>query len=89
MRRILLVASLGLGLLAGTACRTVPQSKPLSALSEAEQIAYNQTAPLEKPQEPGVELADVMRTVGAVVVFIPVFIWQSLAWGGAQISTGK
>ena len=77
--------------LAVTACRTAPQGKPLTELTEAEQIAYNQNAPIEKSPEPGshIEAADVMKTVGAIIVFIPVLMWESLAWSGAQLSTGK
>lgn len=75
--------------IAVTACRTVPQGKPLTELTEAEQIAYNQHAALENPKEPGVEFSDVMKTVGVIIVFIPVLMWESLAWSGAQFSTGK
>ncbi|HEY9248737.1 MAG TPA: hypothetical protein VIO38_06380 [Rariglobus sp.] len=75
--------------LIGTGCQTAPKGKPLTELTEAEQVAYNQTAPMGKPGEPGVEFEDVLKTAGAVMVFLPILVWESLAWGGTQISTGK
>jgi hypothetical protein len=87
-RALCLVFGLALGF-AFTGCQTAPQGKPLTEMTEVEQIAYNQHAPMEEPREPGTDLGDVMKTVGTVIVFIPVLIWESLAWGGAQISTGK
>lgn len=91
MRRGLHIAFLLMLCLALTACQTAPQGKPLTELTEAEQIAYNQHAPLEKPPEPGnrIDAADVMKTVGAIIVFIPILVWESLAWNGPQFSTGK
>lgn len=91
MRRGLHIVFLLMLCLALSACQTAPRGKPLTELTEAEQIAYNQHAPLEKPQAPGsrIEAADVMKTIGAIIVFIPVLMWESLAWSGAQFSTGK
>jgi hypothetical protein len=93
MKRIgkhMVAAGLSLALwFACTACRTAPHGKPLTEMTEAEQIAYNQHAPMDEPREKGTDFVDVVAMVGAVVIIIPVFLWQSSAWGGAQISTGK
>jgi len=91
MRRGLHIVFLPMLCLAVTACRTVPQEKPLTELTEAEQIAYNQHAALEKPKAQGssIEFVDVVKTAGVIIVYIPILVWESLAWNGTQFSMGK
>lgn len=76
-------------LLLNTACQTAPKPKPLSELSEAEQIERFKYAPVNKPAEAGYNWDNIYRDTAMVLLAIPVIVVQGLAASGAHFSTGK
>jgi hypothetical protein len=74
-------------LLLNTACQTAP--KPLSELSEAEQIERFKYSPADKPAETGYDWDNIYRDTALVLLAIPVVVIQGLAASGAHFSIGK
>ena len=72
-----------------TGCQTAPKTKPLTELSDAELIEIAKYGPVEKPKEKEYNWTDVFKTIGLVIVFLPVMAVESLAAAGSQISVGK
>ena len=75
--------------LLNTACQTAPKPKPLSELSEAEQIEMFKYAPVDKPAEKGYDWDNIYRDTAMVLLAIPVVAVHCLAASGAHFSTGK
>ncbi len=67
----------------------MPKSKPLTELTEAEQIELFKHAPADKPNEKGYDWDNVYKDTALVIVMIPVCLFYCLAQSGAHFSTGK
>jgi len=61
----------------------------LTELSDAELIEIAKYGPVEKPKEKEYDWPHVLKTIGLVIVFLPVAVVESLAASGSQISVGK
>ena len=72
-----------------TACQTAPKPKPLSQLSEAEQIEIFKYAPPAKAGKKGYDWDNIYKDTAIVVLCIPLVVFYALANSGTQISTGK
>ena len=72
-------------------CQTAPKGKPLTELTEAQQIEMYKYAPLAEAGKSPPDLGDILKTTGTIIICIPVALFYSMAQSGytGQIHIGK
>jgi hypothetical protein len=72
-----------------SACQTAPRQKPLTELTEAEQIELYKYSPADKPAEPGYDWDNIYRDTALVILAIPLFVVYCAAQSNYHFSVKK
>ena len=73
----------------GTACHTAPKAKPLTELTEEQQLQMYMYAPAALPEKKGYDWDNIYRDTTLVLLCIPLLVIEGLAQSGAHFSSGK
>ncbi len=89
LKRSILISLIVLLSISLSACQTAPRQKPLTELTEAEQIERYKYAPADKPTEKGYDWDNIYRDTALVLLAIPMVALYCAAQSGVHFSVKK